>query len=156
MYNEPVRFFGGNIMRKEEIMEAYLDRYDLIVVYIHEQFYQGKSDTFRLRDSKGNVQNLIIKSIERSSRAYSKYKLSVPQDIKIGEEYTIIIDYALQCPLRFGYVVRTKQFDDEFYYDGNDLGAVYSKDKTTFKVWSPFASEVKLNLYKEGLEGEAS
>ena len=60
MYNEPVRFFGGNIMRKEEIMEAYLDRYDLIVVYIHEQFYQGKSDTFRLRDSKGNVQNLII------------------------------------------------------------------------------------------------
>ena len=48
-------------MRKEEIMEAYLDRYDLIVVYIHEQFYQGKSDTFRLRDSKGNVQNLIIK-----------------------------------------------------------------------------------------------
>jgi len=139
-------------MRKEEIMEAYLDRYDLIVVYIHEQFYQGKSDTFRLRDANGNVQNLMIKSIERSSRAYSKYKLSVPQDIKIGEEYTIIIDYALQCPLRFGYVVRTKQFDDEFYYDGNDLGATYAATKTSFALWAPTATRAKVEIKQNDVE----
>ena len=133
-------------MRKEEIMEAYLDRYDLIVVYIHEQFYQGKSETFRLRDANGNVQNLSIKSIERSSRAYSKYKLSAPSDIEIGKEYTIVIDYALQCPLRFGYVVRTKQFDEEFYYDGNDLGSTYSLEKTTFALWAPTATRAKVEI----------
>ena len=137
-------------MRKEEIMEAYLDRYDLIVVYIHEQFYQGKSDTFRLRDSKGNVQSLQIKSIERSSRAYSKYKLAAPKDIKIGEEYTIVIDYALQCPLRFGYVVRTKQFDEEFFYDGNDLGSIYTTEKTTFTLWAPTATRVKVEIDNHG------
>ena len=43
---------------------------------------------------------------------------------------------------------------DETSYNGNDLGATYSKDSTTFKVWSPTASEVKVRLYKYGSEKE--
>lgn len=44
--------------------------------------------------------------------------------------------------------------DDEFAYSGNDLGATYSKEKTVFKVWSPTATEVKVNLYKTGSDSE--
>lgn len=40
-------------------------------------------------------------------------------------------------------------------YNGNDLGAVYSKDKTAFRVWSPTADKVQLCLYKDGQDGEA-
>lgn len=40
-------------------------------------------------------------------------------------------------------------------YSGNDLGASYSKTSTTFKVWAPSASAVKLNLYKTGSDSEA-
>lgn len=36
------------------------------------------------------------------------------------------------------------------YYDGNDLGAVYTKDKTAFRVWSPTAQKVTLRLYQAG------
>ena len=36
---------------------------------------------------------------------------------------------------------------DKLAYDGDDLGAVYTPTSTTFKVWAPVASEVKLNLY---------
>lgn len=50
----------------------------------------------------------------------------------------------------------SKEFDDEFYYDGNDLGANYSKEKTVFKVWAPTAKEVSLNLYNKGSEEEKS
>ena len=39
---------------------------------------------------------------------------------------------------------------DEQAYFGNDLGAVYSKDFTVFKVWAPSASDVVLKLYKTG------
>ncbi len=41
---------------------------------------------------------------------------------------------------------------DEIYntYDKNDLGFVYSKEKTTFKVWAPAASQVLLKLYSTG------
>ncbi|MBQ6626558.1 MAG: type I pullulanase [Ruminococcus sp.] len=41
---------------------------------------------------------------------------------------------------------------DEIYntYDKNDLGFTYSKEKTTFKVWAPSASQVLLKLYSTG------
>ena len=43
---------------------------------------------------------------------------------------------------------------DRFAYNGEDLGAVYTKECTTFKVWSPTASEVVLNLYATGSDAE--
>ena len=35
-------------------------------------------------------------------------------------------------------------------YLGNDLGAVYTKEKTTFRVWTPTATCVQLYLYNNG------
>jgi len=43
---------------------------------------------------------------------------------------------------------------DKLAYSGDDLGAVYTPQGTTFKVWSPTASEVRLNLYKTGSDSE--
>lgn len=40
-------------------------------------------------------------------------------------------------------------------YSGNDLGAVYTKQATTFKVWAPTASGVAVKLYKTGSSDEA-
>ena len=39
-------------------------------------------------------------------------------------------------------------------YSGNDLGCTYEFDRTTFKVWSPDASNVKVQLYKTGSDSE--
>lgn len=44
----------------------------------------------------------------------------------------------------------TKEFNDVFYYDKKDLGATYDKEGTLFKLWSPVAIKVNLNLYKDG------
>ena len=43
---------------------------------------------------------------------------------------------------------------DTYAYDGDDLGAVYSAQSTTFKVWSPKAGKVALTLYETGSEAE--
>ena len=43
--------------------------------------------------------------------------------------------------------------DAEYAYDG-ELGAIYSPDATTFKVWAPLATEVKLNRYATGSDRE--
>ena len=40
-------------------------------------------------------------------------------------------------------------FDEEFYYDG-ELGAIYTSEKTTFKVWSPVSKKIELNIYENG------
>jgi len=38
------------------------------------------------------------------------------------------------------------EFDELYKYEG-ELGAIYSKDKTTFKLWAPLAEKVKLVLF---------
>lgn len=46
-------------------------------------------------------------------------------------------------------------YDKENAYTGNDLGCTYTKEKTVFKVWSPEADSMTLNLYKTGSDKEA-
>ena len=41
-------------------------------------------------------------------------------------------------------------FSKLFSYDGGDLGAVYTKECTRFRLWAPTASNVSLNLYEKG------
>ena len=40
-------------------------------------------------------------------------------------------------------------FNEKWYYDG-ELGAIYSKESTTFKVWSPMSSKIVLRIYENG------
>src|SRR6201996_4413539 len=40
-------------------------------------------------------------------------------------------------------------------YDGHDLGVHYSPSQTTFKIWAPTATAVRLRLYRAG-EGDSA
>ena len=41
-------------------------------------------------------------------------------------------------------------FEEKFTYGGHDLGAVWSPEKTVFRVWAPTAEDVLINLYRSG------
>lgn len=45
-------------------------------------------------------------------------------------------------------------FNALYYYDG-ELGAIYTAEKTTFKVWSPVSTSIVLNIYEQGNGGAA-
>lgn len=49
-----------------------------------------------------------------------------------------------------GSLVRTKEFDERFYYPGR-LGAFYGKDRTILRLWAPTAQEVTVEVW-ESLE----
>ena len=44
-------------------------------------------------------------------------------------------------------------FEKKYTYTGQDLGAVWSKNATRFRVWAPTAESVKLWLYRSGTHG---
>lgn len=48
----------------------------------------------------------------------------------------------------------SQELDDKYGYNGNDLGATYTSESTTFKVWAPTATEVKVNLFATGSDEE--
>lgn len=56
-----------------------------------------------------------------------------------------------------GTVYAKRKFDSNYdtqnAYYGDDLGCTYTKEKTTFKVWTPEATSVVLCRYKEGNGG---
>ncbi|MCH5180655.1 MAG: type I pullulanase [Erysipelotrichales bacterium] len=43
----------------------------------------------------------------------------------------------------------TAKFDELYTYNG-ELGAIYSASETTFRVWSPVSSTIKLRIYNNG------
>lgn len=56
-------------------------------------------------------------------------------------------------PKKLGYAAYVKKLDQTVYTD-SDLGATYTEDYTTFKVWSPAADDVKVCIYKTGSDEE--
>ena len=47
----------------------------------------------------------------------------------------------------------SEEFEALYTYEGDDLGAVWTAEATTFRVWAPTADSVKVNLYKGGAAG---
>ena len=47
----------------------------------------------------------------------------------------------------------SKAFENAFTYTGQDLGASWSQEKTTFRLWAPTAKSVSVNLYHGGTAG---
>ena len=47
-----------------------------------------------------------------------------------------------------------EELDANYRYDGDDLGVTYTKDATTFKVWSPTATDIKVNIFTTGSDDE--
>ncbi len=45
-------------------------------------------------------------------------------------------------------------FEARYTYTGTDLGAVWTAQKTTFRLWAPTAAAVTVNLYRGGTAGE--
>ena len=95
-------------------------------------------------------QPLTVQAISNMNRDSINGVITVKETLDISKEYTVeIAGYGQKT------VVPTAIFDSEefianYTYDGDDLGAVIQDGGTTFKVWAPTASEVKLNLFSDG------
>ncbi|MDT8859344.1 type I pullulanase [Alkalihalobacillus sp. MEB130] len=72
--------------------------------------------------------------------------LSKPYDF---DQTNIVVCDSDTCYVEVRDVVRTDEFDDFFYYSGNDLGVTYTKEQTKVAVWAPIATKVNILLYKK-------
>ncbi|MBR0138478.1 MAG: hypothetical protein IJM15_08710 [Erysipelotrichaceae bacterium] len=127
------------------MLEAYLDDYDHIVVDINKRFCNGESRMFHLVDENNELIELKAERKEEK-KGFVRYHLKADCPFVMGREYQIMAVNARRCPLQYRFIVKTKRFDEEFYYDKNDLGSTAVNGKTTFKLWAPTASEVSLKL----------
>lgn len=72
----------------------------------------------------------------------------------IASSFAATMDASSTAASNTQYVSACEAIDSFYTYDEGDLGATYSPEQTVFKVWSPKATEVKLNLYATGSDEE--
>ena len=108
---------------------------------------------FKVVDQNGKEYEIM--NLFSETGTSPEFNINMKEPLDLNNTYKIVSTEYGEKGLSYGGVYNTEDFENAFYYEGDDLGAVYSADSTTFKVWAPFATAIKLNLYKEGLEGEA-
>jgi pullulanase len=77
------------------------------------------------------------------------YVITFAEELDLRSEYTLTYegkDYKVNLPSYYS----TEEFEAAYTYSGDDLGATWTKDKTTFRVWAPTATAVSVNLYETG------
>lgn len=120
--------------------KAYLDDYSLITVEMPIEFDQKGMHFFLSLPEYGNTP-LTVSGYETKD-SYINYYLIPHHELAIGQAYEVIDHRGNRSVLRMRDIVRTVRFDEDYYYDGDDLGVVYTKKQTTLKLWSPTATEV--------------
>ncbi len=79
----------------------------------------------------------------------SIYKVVFQNDtpLELGHIYKLKTNDEEETILRLDRYVASKEFDDLYAYEGR-LGIKYSKEETSFKLWSPISEKVYLKLEK--------
>ncbi len=81
--------------------------------------------------------------------------IELEEDLSLSKTYRVEIEgFGSKNAIPIG-VFDSDRFIENYIYDGNDLGATVNGNSTTFKVWAPTASSIKLNLFASGHEGDA-
>ena len=99
-------------------------------------------------DNLENNENVIVKTNKKV-------------EYKLGNELpSIMDDYVLSVKFKEsqntyekiankGVLYKMDEFAEKYTYKG-ELGAIYTKENTTFRVWSPISTNIKLRVYETG------
>ncbi len=80
------------------------------------------------------------------------FEIKLKDEFDYGHYYELFIPHFGAVSVDVSDAIYFDDFDDKFYYEGDDLGAIYSKDETSFAIWAPLANQVSLLVYyKTGL-----
>lgn len=86
--------------------------------------------------------------------AKTSFEAELSEEASMAHSYHIVATYEngfeIENPVDVSTLYESPEFAREYNYDGDDLGAVYTAAKTTFKVWSPFSDAIELRIYDNG------
>ncbi len=78
------------------------------------------------------------------------------ENLDFNTTYVLQKQYYREATVGFGNIFSSKAFEEQFHYDGDDLGAAYSLGRTEFRVWAPTASALVLVTYPAGHGGKGT
>ena len=156
--DETIYYDRSQVDTTPKILGAAFSSTDRILVKLTEKIKTDDPENvklFTVKDSTGKEYKISKLFATSTSTETNNFLIILEDKIDMSKGYTLSSTKYSDVSVSFGSVFSTDAFEEAFTYEGNDLGANWTKDSTTFKVWSPVATEVVLNLYKNGTDGDA-
>lgn len=123
---------------------SYLDDFNLITIIVPFKYRKDLAAFFKV---VGNEEEIDLEIISTEVLGQErKYTARFDGYILLNQMYFIYDENDETSELYTGKIVRTELFDDIYYYEQSDLGSSYRRDRTKFKIWSPVAKYMKLEL----------
>lgn len=166
--------------RKLDLSEFTLDENNYIHVYIQQgdvKFYAEKepimysvnaafdSATQITVNAKRPVKTVtlyegdaVLATLEGNAQKTVSYTIPAQTTLQLEKGYTAKVEFdgvdkTVETNVNIQALYSTDMFNDAFYYDG-ELGAIYSQEATTFRVWSPLSTQISVNIYVDGYNEE--
>ena len=121
---------------------------DLLTVTTAVPIEGSLNGLFELEGPDGKMKVTGVTNVEGTCDYIVEFKGEIDPD----EVYTIYYK-GTPCVLTVPNIYSTEYFESQFTYTGNDLGANWTAEGTSFRLWAPTASAVSVNLYESGTEG---
>ena len=129
-------------MRKNLLNASLLNSHEISVIYLSNFSSIDNVEFFLV----GNGHKTPLVKEQNAHISITETKLICPEPIILGFDYEVVSSEEESVCLEYEDYVTTKEFDELYAYDGDDLGPTYEKHQTTFKLWSPLADKVSLKL----------
>lgn len=131
--------------RGQNSIEAYLDTLTQIRIYLSTSYYNGISDTFWLRMDQALLPLRIITKYNYGERVIC-YECELDDDFDFCSAAQVVDAYGRSIYLQYGLVSKTEAFQAQFACPEENLGCFYQPGSTTFRVWSPLARQIWLEM----------
>lgn len=152
-----IYLLDGDVQPSYSYEEASRDR------FLNANFTDTNKITMKIFSSEGTINASKVKFyINNTLTAFQsfvlqadKYVLTTSSNVDLSNDYRVEIELTkgtISANIGFSGIYDSAAFVNKFGYEGTDLGITFNeaKNKTTFKLWAPISSVVKLNLYENG------
>lgn len=136
--------YGEDAVVGTKVKKARYDGEGSVEVTMTGEIEGDTGSAFSVKGLEGTV---AIDSVEAGKD--NTYQVKLAEPLEDAKSYTITFEgneYKIIMP----NIYSTDAFEEKYTYTGDDLGATWTKEKTTFRVWAPTADAVKVNLYESG------
>ena len=125
-------------------------------LYAYDKGYLGLSDIYKeRRKNEFKIKSGVTPQGKTNADGTFTFEIKLNLTAKINLKYMLEGTFpkdpnrVMQKLATFENLYTTPRFKQYYQYDG-ELGAIYSAEKTTFRVWAPTAHRMVLKIYNDG------
>lgn len=136
--------YGEDAVTGTKLKTAIYDGNDVVTLTFTGEMNAAQEASLYVTGRQGEVEITGIEGI-----GDFQYEMKLAKELNVNWSYKVGFE-EMEYPLHMPNLYSTEEFEAAYTYPGDDLGAVYSAEKTSFRVWAPTADEVYLNRYEGG------